>query len=102
MSERARAVEALLAREREAALHADIDALTQVQEEKRAVLSELRQSKVSDSDITQLIARAHENIGLIRHLIVCLRGCLGAEAEPTYGASGERKPQLERGFRGVL
>jgi hypothetical protein len=102
VSERAREFGELLAREREAALHADIDALTEVQERKRAVLSELRSSPVADSDISQLIARAHENIGLIRHLIVCLRGCLGAEAEPTYSASGERKPQIERGFRGVL
>jgi hypothetical protein len=102
MDERAVAFGHLLERERQAALHAKLDVLTEVQEQKRALLAEMHDAKLGNSDISALIERAHENIGLIRHLVVCLRGCLGSEAEPTYNAHGERALLKDRGLRGVL
>ena len=80
MDERAIAFAELLERERHAALHAKLDVLTEVQTQKRALLSEMQGLELESSDAGALIERAQENIGLIRHLVVCLRGCLGDDA----------------------
>jgi hypothetical protein len=102
MSDEARAFADALERERVAAASADVDALTQIQLEKQALLSQMPQARLGDSDISELISRAQANIGLIRHLVVCLRGCVDGDAEPTYTAAGERVVPGERGQRGVL
>jgi hypothetical protein len=102
MHERAVAFGHLLELEREAALHARLDQLTELQEQKRTLLYELRAHKVEGPELDALVARAQENITLIRHLVVCLRGCLGADAEPTYTAKGEQRLAADRAFRGVL
>jgi hypothetical protein len=93
---------ALLDRERQAALSADVAALAELQEQKRAWLARVKNGELTGPIADELIARAHSNIGLIRNLVICLRGCLGGESEPTYTSRGLRSVAPEGSSRGVL
>jgi hypothetical protein len=92
----------LLDRERQAALSADVEALAQLQEEKRAWLDKVKSGELEGSLADDLIARAHSNIGLIRNLVICLRGVLGGDSEPTYTSRGLRPVGREGNSRGTL
>jgi len=92
----------LLDRERQAALSADVSALAELQEEKRAWLDRVKSGEFEGSLADDLVARAHSNIGLIRNLVTCLRGMLGGEDEPTYTSRGLRPVGQEGNSRGVL
>ena len=93
---------ALLDRERQAALSADVEGLAELQEEKRAWLARVKNGELKGPIADELIARAHSNIGLIRNLVICLRGVLGGENEPTYTSRGLRSVAPEGSSRGVL
>jgi hypothetical protein len=91
-----------LAEERRAALHADFDALLRVQDEKRALMPELARAPL-DAELTrELTAAAQQNIALIKHLFACVKGYLGAQAEPGYTARGEAAPVVMNHLRGRL
>jgi hypothetical protein len=92
----------LLDRERQAALSADIEALAELQEEKRALLAKLKNGEFEGSISDELITRAHSNVSLIRNLVVCLRGVLGGDNEPTYTSKGLRSVAPEGSLRGKL
>jgi hypothetical protein len=102
MHEAAQAFARALAEERRAALHADFDGLLRVQEEKRARLSELQAVGLEADVHHQLSEAARENIQLIRHLFACVKGYLGASAEPGYTARGEVAPASMNHVRGRL
>jgi hypothetical protein len=93
---------ALLDRERQAALSADVDALASLQDEKRAWLSRVKNGEFEAALADDLIARAHSNVGLIRNLVICLRGVLEADSEPTYTSRGLRSIAPEGSLRGKL
>jgi hypothetical protein len=99
MSDAAQAFAALLADERQAAIRADFDALLRIQDEKRALLAQLKQH-ASPELVSELAERARTNLGLMRHLVSCLRGHLGIDAEPTYTARGQAASALCRALRG--
>jgi hypothetical protein len=89
MSEAAQAFARALDEERAAALRADFDALLRVQEEKRALLPELKQGLAPDI-AADLSERARKNLVLLRTLHACVQGYLGIEVEdPTYTAQGQ-------------
>jgi hypothetical protein len=92
----------LLELEREAALRADVDELAEIQERKRGLLDRVGRGELKGTVVDDLVTRAQNNIGLIRHLVACLRGCLGAEAEPTYTSKGLRSIAPEGSSRGTL
>lgn len=102
MHEAAQAFARALAEERRAALQADFDGLLRVQEEKRARLSELQAAGVDAQEHRALSEAARENIQLIRHLFACVKGYLGASAEPGYTARGEVAPASMNHVRGRL
>jgi len=102
MAQAAEEFSSLLDRERQAALSADVDALTALQEEKRAWLTRAKNGEFEASLADDLIARAHANVGLIRNLVVCLRGVLGGDSEPTYTSRGLRPVEPEGSLRGKL
>lgn len=79
----------VLERERQAAIAADVDALAELQEEKRLALTALYDDEVSDEEMSDLRGRAMANVQLIRHLTVCLQGMCAPQA-PTYTAGGAR------------
>jgi hypothetical protein len=79
---------ALLEREREAARRADIDALLQLQEAKRAAVEEIRKSDLPRDRLNHLAEKARANIWLLRHLVHCLQGAIGASDGQTYTADG--------------
>ena len=91
-----------LAEERRAAMQADFDALLRVQEDKRALMPALREASMDEALHRELSEAARENIALIRHLFVCVKGYLGAEAEPNYTARGEASPAAANYLRGRL
>jgi hypothetical protein len=92
----------LLDREREAALRADVEGLAELQESKRHLFDRVRKGELSGEISKELVARAHANIGLIRSLVNCLRGCLGGEPEATYTSKGLRSTAPDGSSRGVL
>jgi hypothetical protein len=102
MSDAAQAFARALVEERRAAIAADFDALLRVQDEKRARLSELQAAGVDVETQRELAAIAHENISLIRHLFACVKGYLGATAEPGYTARGEVATASMNHVRGRL
>lgn len=79
----------LLERERIAAISADIDGLSELQDLKRDALSAVNASNTSSREIEVLAEAARNNIVLMRNLVQCLRGFSLVE-ESAYGASGER------------
>lgn len=95
------AFKAALQTERDAARRADFDGLLSVQEEKRALLAQVKASATPE-DAAELAELARKNLGLMRHLLSCLRGYLGLEAEPTYGAKGQSIDALQSSLRGRL
>jgi len=99
------ALSQLLERERQAALRADIDALSELQPLKQELVAGLRASERGEHSqytIDSLADQARANIGLIRQLVVCLRGALGIESEATYTPAGRYLPSAARSLRGVL
>jgi hypothetical protein len=84
--------------ERQAALRADFDTLARVQEEKRALLPLVQESAAAD-EARELGERARKNLVLMRTLMVCLRGHLGLDAEPTYTAKGQTSESLQSALR---
>ena len=102
MSDAAQAFARALIEERRAAIAADFDALVRVQEEKRARLSELQAAGVDLQTQRELGEIARENVYLIRHLFACVKGYLGATAEPGYTARGEVAPASMNHVRGRL
>lgn len=102
MHEAAQAFAHALAEERRAALHADFDALVRVQEEKRVLLTSLVQAGLDESLKRELAEAARQNIALIKHLFACVKGYLGAQAEPGYTARGETAPARVHHLRGRL
>jgi hypothetical protein len=102
MPEAAQAFARALAEERRAALQADFDGLLRVQEEKRVRLSELQAEGLDAQAHRELAEAARENIQLIRHLFACVKGYLGATAEPGYTARGEVAPASLNHVRGRL
>jgi glucose-6-phosphate-specific signal transduction histidine kinase len=102
MNEAAQAFARALAEERRAALQADFDALLRVQEEKRALMESLRDGSIEAEFARELHEVAQQNIALIRHLVSCVKGYLGATAEPGYTARGEAAPTAVNHVRGRL
>ena len=102
MTQAAQEFSSLLDRERQAALSADVEALAELQEEKRAWLIRVKNGELEGSLAEDLIARAHSNVGLIRNLVICLRGVLGGDSEPTYTSRGLRSVAPEGSLRGKL
>lgn len=95
----------LLERERQAALHADIDALSELQPLKQELVAGLRRSErgeYSQRTMDGLAAQARDNIGLIRQLVICLRGAIGIPSEAMYTQAGQYMPSVGRSLRGVL
>jgi hypothetical protein len=88
MSEAAQAFARALDDERAAALRADFDTLLRVQEEKRALLPELKQG-LPPEIVADLSERARKNLVLLRTLHACVQGYLGLEEEATYTAQGQ-------------
>jgi hypothetical protein len=102
MHEAAQAFARALVEERRAAVQADFDALVRVQDEKRARLDELRAVELSAELHRELAEAARQNVQLIRHLFACVKGYLGATAEPGYTARGEVAPAAVNHVRGRL
>jgi len=102
MHEAAEAFVRALAEERRAALAADFDGLVRVQEEKRVCLSQLREVGVDAELHRELADASRQNIQLIRHLFACVKGYLGATAEPGYTARGEVASASVNHLRGRL
>ena len=102
MHEAAQAFARALAEERRAALHADFDALVRVQEEKRALMASLREAGLEEELRREIYEAARDNIALIRHLVACVKGYLGASAEPGYTARGEIAQAAVNTVRGRL
>ena len=91
----------VLESERQFALHADIDALSELQEHKREVLTRLLASDAPPEETQRLREQALANIRLIRHLVVCLQG-LSAPEPLTYTAEGARPLETMRRSWGSL
>jgi len=90
MADLARALSDLLARERQAALHADVDALEALQADKRALLDEAERAGAIDTPAFERLATvARSNLGLIRQLVGLHRALAGIEPA-AYGADGRR------------
>jgi hypothetical protein len=87
--------------ERQAAVHADFEALLQVQEEKRVLLPLLQESATPEV-ARELAEQARKNLGLLRQLVACMRGYLEIDHEPTYTARGEPLQSAPGGLRGRL
>lgn len=91
-----------LGEERRAAMQADFDGLLRVQEQKRALMPALREAAMDEDTHRELSEAARENIALIRHLFVCVKGYLGSDAEPNYTSQGESAPAPASFLRGRL
>jgi hypothetical protein len=98
MQDAAQAFAEALEVERLAALRADFDTLVRVQEEKRVLLP-LVQASAPPEQARELGERARKNLGLMRMLVVCLRGHLGLDAEPTYTAKGQTSEAPQSALR---
>ena len=83
MPEATAALANVLERERVAAIAADVDALTALQEEKRSCLVVLKSSEPPPEEMGPLVERAQANIRLIRLLVQCLRGAVEPVATST-------------------
>lgn len=96
----------LLQEERDAALAADVDTLERLQEDKRALLDEVREIEGAASETWQSLGqRARANVLLMRQMVAFQRALLGLDSGGAgYGASGE--PAMPAGpattRRGVL
>ena len=91
----------VLESERLFALSADVDALAEIQEQKREVLTRLLVSDAPAEETRSLREQALANIHLIRHLVVCLQGLSAPEAL-TYTAEGSRPLETMRRSWGSL
>ena len=89
MGQAAKVLSSVLERERKAAISADVDALSRLQDEKRLALGALAQDGASDDELVTLRMRATANVQLIRHLAMCLQGMLAPQGA-TYNAGGSR------------
>lgn len=89
MGRAATVLSSVLERERKAAIAADVDALTRIQDEKRLALQALASDDASDEELSVLRMRAMTNVQLIRHLAMCLQGMLAPQGA-TYNAGGAR------------
>ena len=88
MSDSVRDLADLLAREREAVLAADLERLTDLQDEKRTVLDRaIAEGAVDDATFQHLAEVARANIVLIRQLVTIHRALAGLEPA-SYGADG--------------
>ena len=101
MSDAVQAFKDALETERNAALRADFDRLLTVQEEKRALLEQVRASATPEM-AGELAELARKNLALLRHLLSCVRGYLGLDAEPSYGAKGQSLDGPQGSLRGRL
>ena len=101
MSDAVQAFKDALETERNAALRADFDTLLSVQEEKRGLLEQVRASATPEM-AGELAELARKNLGLLRHLLSCVRGYLGLDAEPGYGARGQSIDGPQSSLRGRL
>lgn len=81
---------ALLDEELQAARTADVDALSEIQERKRAALPALLSADLPEDARTALQERAQANVRLIRQLVQGLSNMLSAAADDTYDAYGKR------------
>lgn len=88
MSDAAQAFARALTEEREAALRADFDTLMRVQEEKRALLPQLK-TGIAPELAADLQESARQNLVLLRQLLTLVQGALGVEAGQTYTAHGQ-------------
>jgi hypothetical protein len=89
MGQAATVLSSVLERERKAAISADVDALSLIQDEKRLALSALAKDETSGEELASLRLRATANVQLIRHLTMCLQGMLAPHGA-TYNAGGAR------------
>ena len=89
MTSAAAAFAEVLDAERTFALAADVDALSALQDKKRAALAVLLESSATEQEVSELRARALSNIQLMRHLVKCLSGIVSPEAA-TYTQAGAR------------
>ena len=101
MNDYARQLRSLLERERLAVTQADIETLMGLQAMKREALDALaeRGSQIGADTMNELAEFARANIGLMRHLVHCLRGIITGGAESTYtqyGAPTAADPTLHR------
>jgi len=79
----------LLDVERKAALAADVDTLSALQDHKAAVLAEMQSDPPTAQQQAEIVRKAHANIGLVRQLAELHRALLvGEAAAPTYGPRG--------------
>jgi hypothetical protein len=101
MHEAAQAFARALEAERDAARHADFDALLRIQDEKLALMPLIKETATPEV-ARELAELARKNIGLMRHLLACVRGHLGLDAEPTYTARGEALTSGHNALRGRL
>jgi hypothetical protein len=99
MHDAAQAFVRALDAEREAATRADFDALLRIQDDKRALMAVLQATTPPDI-ARELATRARQNLALMRHLLACVRGHLGLDAEPTYSARGEALSSNHSALRG--
>ena len=103
MSDVAEAFAHALEVERQAALHADFETLVRVQEEKRELLSQLKQHG-DKALVAELSERARKNIVLMRQLLVTMQGALGVGNESAYTSSGHSSvaPAAQTTVRGRI
>lgn len=100
MSAAAAELSQLLTEEREAAVGARVERLLELQHDKQRAIDRLRAESGLDELPAELLQRARTNVQLIQHLVQCLRGLSGTDADATYGAKGQRNtmpPQTNRG-----
>lgn len=81
----------LLAREREAAIVADIDLLEVLQDEKRELLDLAYAEETDEPALHHLAEMARANVVLIRQLVTLHRALAGIDAVPGYGADGRER-----------
>ncbi|MCA9609518.1 MAG: hypothetical protein KC619_28160 [Myxococcales bacterium] len=103
MTELLTALAELLRREREAALAGDLEALEELQSEKREAVDALLEAAPDDPDAIEALAvDARANVVLIRQLVGIHRALAGLEPSG-YGADGRSQPPHAAGAtRGVL
>lgn len=87
MSEPFRKLWALLELERSAARHADVNALMDLQQSKRELLTSMAANDVTPPQRAGLEMRAASNVALIRQLVLLLQDAAGIHAS-TYGRRG--------------
>ena len=83
----------LLAREREAAVRADVEALLAIQGRKAEAVEALRAAPPAPAELERITEQSRANLRLLRHLSECLRAMVGFEeatAAGGYDARGRR------------